>query len=204
MRIAALKQTSPGRITVCLDDGSEIRSTPGAVTELRLFAGRGLDEEGISALRRESERSLAREKALEYVSRRQMSGRELFKKLREKGFGEETADYCVSWVLERGLIDEESYAAAIVRHYSAKGCGAGRIRQELQRRGIPRELLDEALASRPGGTEKLDSFIAARLKNPDDRDEVRKLSAALYRRGFSSEEIRAALDRARAAYEYED
>ena len=119
-------------------------------------------------------------------------------------FGEETADYCVSWVLERGLIDEESYAAAIVRHYSAKGCGAGRIRQELQRRGIPRELLDEALASRSGGTEKLDGFIAARLKNPDDRDEVRKLSAALYRRGFSSEEIRAALDRARAAYEYED
>ena len=42
---------------------------------------------------------------------------------------------------------------------------------------------------------KIDKFIASRLKDPNDRDQRRKVSAALYRRGFSWEEIRSALRR---------
>jgi len=201
--ITALKQTSPEHVTVCLEDGGEIRSTLGVVTELRLFRGRDLDPEALEQLALQSGRARAREKALQYVSQRQMSARELGRKLREKGFDEETADYCVAWITERGLLNEESYAAAIVRHYAAKGYGAGRIRQELMRRGLERELWEEALAALPEDTAKLDRFIAQRLKDPDDRDAVRKLSAALFRRGFSSEEIRSALSRFETSVEFE-
>ena len=204
MRVVSLKQSSPERVTVCLDDGTEIRSTLAAVTELRLYTGRELDDTALGELRRESSRSLGREKALELVSQRLMSIKELLQKLKDKGFDEETANYCADWITERGLIDEERYAAAIVRHYAARGCGAGRVRQELMRRGIPRELSDEALESMPEGHDRLDRLIAAKLRDPDDRDAVRKLSASLYRRGFSGEEIREALERARAAFEYED
>ena len=204
MRVVSLKQSSLERVTVCLDDGTEIRSTLAAVTELRLYTGRELDDTALDELRRESSRSLGREKALELVSQRLMSIKELLQKLKDKGFDEETANYCADWITERGLIDEERYAAAIVRHYAAKGCGAGRVRQELMRRGIPRELSDEALASMPESHDRLDRLIAAKLRDPDDRDAVRKLSASLYRRGFSGEEIREALERVRAAFEYED
>ena len=203
MLITALKQTSPEHVTVCLEDGGEIRSTLGVVTELRLFRGRDLDPEALEQLALQSGRARAREKALQYVSQRQMSARELGRKLREKGFDEETADYCVAWITERGLLNEESYAAAIVRHYAAKGYGAGRIRQELMHRGLERELWEEALAALPEDTAKLDRFIAQRLKDPDDRDAVRKLSAALFRRGFSSEEIRSALSRFETSVEFE-
>ena len=203
MLITALKQTSPEHVTVCLEDGGEIRSTLGVVTELRLFRGRDLDPEALEQLALQSGRARAREKALQYVSQRQMSAGELGRKLREKGFDEETADYCVAWITERGLLNEESYAAAIVRHYAAKGYGAGRIRQELMRRGLERELWEEALAALPEDTAKLDRFIAQRLKEPDDRDAVRKLSAALFRRGFSSEEIRSALSRFETSVEFE-
>ena len=204
MVISSLRQTSPEHVTVCLSDGGEIRTTLGVVTELRLFAGRELDSEALNLLQRQSGRALAREKALQLVSQRQMSRKELSKKLREKGFDPETADYCVDWVTERGLINEESYAAAIVRHYAAKGYGESRVRQELIRRGVPRELWEDALSAMPEDTSKLDRFIASRLKDPGDRDEVRKLSASLFRRGYAAEEIRSALERARAAYEYED
>ncbi len=204
MRITSLKQSAPGRVAVVLDDGEEIKSTLSAVTELRLYAGLELDEAGMERLRRESRRALAREKALELVSQRQLSRRELKRKLRDRGFDEEAADYCTDWIAERGLIDEQAYAAAIVRHYAAKGYGESRLRQELGRRGIPRELAEEAMDARPDDGEKLDRLIAARLRDPDDRDEVRRLSAALYRRGFSGEEIRGALARARAAFEYEE
>ena len=45
MRITAIRQTAPGRLTVCLEDGTEIKSTLSAVTDLRLYSGRELDEE---------------------------------------------------------------------------------------------------------------------------------------------------------------
>ncbi len=203
MIISSIKRNSPGGLSVILEDGEEIKTTLGVVTDLRLFSGRDLDEAALEDLRLASRRALARDRALAIVSQRQMSRRELGGKLRDKGVDEETAAWCVDWITEHGFIDEESYAAAIARHYAAKGYGEGRVRQELMRRGIPRELFDDAFAAMPEGDEKLDRFIAARLRDPDDRDEVRKLSAALYRRGYSGEEIREALRRHKAEL-YED
>ena len=201
MTVTAIRQDSPDRLRVLLDDGEEIVSTPGAVAALRLFVGRPLDGAALEDFRTESERALAREKALMLVSRRQMSARELCEKLRQKGVGPETASWCADWLTERGLLDERGYAASVVRHYAAKGYGAGRVRAELVRRGIPRQLADEALSAMPDGDDRLDRLIAARLRDPDDREEVRKLSAALYRRGFSGEEIRGALRRVSADFE---
>ena len=201
MTVTAIRQDSPERLRVTLDGAEEIESTLSAVTALRLFVGRELDGETLEAFRTESRRALAREKALTMVSRRQMSARELRDKLRLKGVDPETAAYCADWLTERGLINEEAYAAAIVRHYAAKGCGAGRVRAELARRGISRELTDGALEAMPRVDEKLDRLIASRLRDPSDRDEVRRLSASLYRRGFSAEEIRSALRRYEADFE---
>ena len=203
MIISSIKRNSPGGLSVILEDGEEIKTTLGVVTDLRLFSGRDLDDSALEDLRLASRRALARDRALAIVSQRQMSRRELGGKLRDKGVDEETAAWCVDWITEHGFIDEEAYAAAIARHYAAKGYGEGRVRQELMRRGIPRELFDDAFAAMPEGDEKLDRFIAARLRDPDDRDEVRKLSAALYRRGYSGEEIREALRRHKAEL-YED
>lgn len=195
MLIKALKQTSPGRITVCLEDGTEIRSSLNVVTDLRLFSGKELDEEGIRALRSASGRSIARDRALEMISRRLMSKKELRDKLIQKGESAENADYCVSWLSENGFLSDESYAAAVARHYASKGYGAGRVRTELSRRGVQRELWDEALGAMPETDGKLDRLISAKLKDPSDREQVRKLGNSLYRRGYSWEEIRSALAR---------
>lgn len=193
MLIASIRQTSPGRLTVTMDDGTEIKSTLAAVTDMRLFSGKELDSSALEEFTLLSSRALARERALEYLSRRQFSRSELRKKLIEKGENEDVAEYCVNWLAENGLISDESYAAAVSRHYAAKGYGPGRIRTELSRRGISRELWEDAVDAAPRYDEKIQKFISARLKNPDDRDEVRKVTAALYRRGWSFEEIRQAL-----------
>lgn len=195
MLIGSIRQTSPGRLTVCLEDGTEIKSTLGVVTDMRLFNGRELDEETVGLLRKNSERALLREKALEYVSRRQMSHKELKDKLLQKGADEDAADYAVQWLSENGFINEEYYAGAIARHYTAKGYGQGRIRAELRRRGLGKELSEDAINELPEDTTKIDKFISSRLTDPDDRQQVQKISAALYRRGFSWDEIRSAMRR---------
>ncbi len=202
MRITDIHQTSPGLLTVILGDGTEVKSTLSVITDMRLYFGRELDTADIEELKTASIRALAREKALEYLSRRQMSCAELKKKLIDKGEDEDVADYCVQWLEEHSLIDDESYAAAVARHYSAKGYGAGRVRAELSRRGISRELWDGALDAMPESNDKIDRFITSRLKDPGDRDAVRKLSQALYRRGYQWDEIRHALERHKADADY--
>ena len=199
--VSAMRQTSPGRVTVTLCGGEEIKTTLNVVTDLRLYSGRELDEEELKELYRASRSALARNRAMELLSRRPMSEKELVDKLIRKGEDQETAADCARWLREKGFLDDESYAAAVARHYAAKGYGPGRVRAELSRRGVDRELWDGTIEAMPENTEKLDRFIAARLTDPEDREQIRKVSAALYRRGYSWEEIRSALGRFHAETE---
>ena len=199
--VSAMRQTSPGRVTVTLCGGEEIKTTLNVVTDLRLYAGRELDGEELKELRAASRSALARNRAMELLSRRPMSEKELIDKLIRKGEDEETAADCARWLRENGFLNDESYAAAVARHYAAKGYGPGRVRAELSRRGVDRELWDDTIEAMPENSEKMDRFIAARLTDPEDRDQVRKVSAALYRRGYSWEEIRSALRRFNAETE---
>ena len=199
--VSAMRQTSPGRVTVTLCGGEEIKTTLNVVTDLRLYSGRELDGEELKALRRASRSALARNRAMELLSRRPMSEKELVDKLIRKGEDEETARDCARWLREEGFLNDESYAAAVARHYAAKGYGPGRVKAELSRRGVDRELWDGTIEAMPENSEKMDRFIAARLTDPEDRDQVRKVSAALYRRGYSWEEIRSALRRFNAETE---
>ena len=195
MVVTAIKQSSPGRFVVEFDGGETLRSTLEAVTDARLYVGMELDEEAFEALKRSTSKALDRQKALEMLSRRPYSRRELKDKLLRRGTDEQSVEDCIAWLDEHGFLDDGEYAGAVARHYTAKGYGAGRVKSELRRRGIERELADETLEALPENTEKIDAYIARRLNDPKDRDSVRKIGAALFRRGYSWEEIRAALRR---------
>ena len=201
MVISAIRQTSPGRLTVCFEDGEDIKSTLGVVTDMRLYSGRELSGGETDELRLASHRALTREKALELLSRRPMSRKELVTKLLRRGEDEDTAQYCADWLCENGFMDDESYSAAVARHYAAKGYGEGRVRAELSRRGVSRELWEDAVSAMPESDGKLDKFIASRLTDPEDREQVRKVTQALYRRGYSWDDIRAAMNRYNAELE---
>lgn len=88
----------------------------------------------------------------------------------------------------------------LVRHYSAQGCGPARIRDELYRRGVPRELWDEALGNSPRRAG--DARVRHRVENagkPLNEKDYKRLSDALLRRGFSWGEVKTALRTAGAA-----
>lgn len=201
--IKSLRQTSPERISLELSTGEEIKATVGLAAELRLYAGKVLEEQELEALRSSAAQALCKNHGMELLSYRPMSAKELRDKLVQKGETAENAEAATDWLQSRGFLDDERYAGMVVRHYAGKGYGAGRIRQELQRRGVTRELWEEALKELPEQEDKLDKFLVSRLKDTGDRAQVQKVSAALLRRGYSWEEIRAALARFRADWEDE-
>lgn len=191
-----LKQTGPERFLARFDNGEELRTTLAVVTELSLYSGRTLTEVELSAVRDVSARSRCRQRALRIIGARAMSVKELTDWLKEKGESPENAEDAAQWLLDMRLLDDAQYAAMCVRHYAAKGYGAGRIRSELYRRGIPRELWDDALQELPEQDAQIDTLLRRRLRSDTpDRDELRRASDYLYRRGFGRDEIRAAIAR---------
>ena len=89
-----------------------------------------------------------------------------------------------------GLVDDREYASTVVRHYSRKGYGPAKIRDELYRRGVPREFWDEAMEERDQGDDKLRALVEKKLRGAaPTREELKKVSAYLARRGFGWEEI---------------
>ena len=195
MILCSLKQKGSERVTLILENGEELMSTLGVVTELRLFAGKDLNEAELKLLRDKTALAKARDHALLLLSQRMHSQKELRDKLILKGENAEAADAAIDWLTDHGYLDDERFAKSVVRHYSQKGYGTQRIRSELSRRGISRDLWEEALEEITETDGQIDAFLQKRLKDRNDRKEVQKLSAALLRRGYSWEEIRAAFQR---------
>ena len=188
MQITHLHQTSSEHVTVTLSTGEEIASTLGVVAELMLYNGKEISDESYALLLEHSARALGVEKALNLL-------KELRYKLVRKGMAEDTAEAVIEKLKELRVLDDAEYAASVVRHYSAKGYGKGRIRAELAHRGVDREYWDEVLEDAPPADNAVDRFLEKKLDDPFDRDQVRKVSAALARRGFSWDEIRAGIER---------
>ena len=146
-----------------------------------------------------------RKKALALLDRRDYGSEELCAKLVEKGAEPDEARAAVRYMVRVGFIDDERYAAMVVRHYAAKGYGVGRVREELRRRKLDRELWDAALAELPEPDETVDALLRAKLRGKAaDRDTIRKAGAALVRRGFTWEAVKAATDRYLAEMEFEE
>ena len=194
MRIETIKpsQRKKGRILVILEDETILRVTADVV--LRFGLGKGMDIDDDT--RQEVERAAsARASAARMVGRRALSREELQRKLIQKGASEEDASDAADWLEDIGAIDDAGYAAMLARHYGERGYGPGRVREELRRRGIDRELWEDALAELPEPEEAIAAFLQRKAGDLSDRREVKRLTDALLRRGFQWGDICNALRR---------
>jgi len=184
------------RVLVYLTGGRLLRITPEELLRFDLRPGMDLAEDVLEELNRAVARSLTRQQAAEMAGRRMLSQKELSDRLVKKGTDPQEAQETARWLADLGAVDDAAYAGVIVLHYAAMGYGPGRVRQELQHRGVPRELWDDALARMADPEEAIDRFLTAKLRGKTpDRATLQRLSAALQRRGFSWQDIRPALAR---------
>lgn len=172
--------------------------------DFSLHAGLELDDAAADRLLAAARKGRLREKALALLTARPMSRRELIDRLtacprdREKPplADEVQAAETADWLERLGLLNDAEYARTVVRHYSAKGYGPYKIRDELYRRGVARELWEDALAETADPCAAIDAFLRQKLKGaPTDRRELKKASDALARRGYHWSDISEGLRR---------
>ena len=198
MRLEKIEALTEDKLLLHLEDGSSLRCGPQELLDFGLRSGMELPEEKLDELREACAYWAVRRKAAALAAERAMSAGELRRKLREKGTSPELADRAVSRLLELGVLDERAYAAMVAKHYAARGYGRRRVEQELCRRELPRETWEEALAALPDSADALDGLVRRKLAEGEaDKASLSKLTGSLLRRGYSWEEVRAAIARNR-------
>lgn len=196
MRIKKIEKSKQkqGRVLVHLEGGDLLRITEDELLHFDLYTGLDISPETVVELQKCAARSETRLRAVNMISARALSKRELQKRLRDKGAEDADAEAAADWLEDIGALDDLAYAKTVVRHYSDSGYGEAKLRDELHRRGVPREHWDEALSAAPDPAEAIARVIATKTKGKAlDERERKKLSDLLLRRGFAWRDVKAAL-----------
>jgi regulatory protein len=135
------------------------------------------------------ERALAH--CYRHLGQREHSAAELRGRLVRAGIEPGIIDEALAIVAEEGYLDDARYARLLVEdRRTVDGWGAERIRERLQRAGIERELIDQALSDSDHASElaAATTLLQRRWPRPpaDDRERQRAFGQ-LIRMGFESE-----------------
>ena len=146
------------------------------------------------------------EMALAYVARYATSGAKLAaylqRKIRERGFDEESGDPGIDALVERyrglGYVDDAGYARARAGDLSRRGYGPRRVEQALRAAGIAEDIREDSSASEAEARQAALVFVRRRRFGPFgdavDPKTREKHVAAMIRAGHSFDAARALLD----------
>lgn len=138
-----------------------------------------------------------REAALRLLARREHSRLELSWKLEARALPRELIELALDRLERERLLSDERFTEVYMRSRSERGYGPLRIRAELQERGIAESLIDAALAGAETDWRAQARAVCQRhfgTNAPRSWNERAKRGRYLMQRGFSSEQIRYAMD----------
>lgn len=141
----------------------------------------------------------AKRVASKFINTRMRSEKEVREKLRGFEFGGEVADEVIASLKENKLIDDTGFAASFIHDkLLSKPHSAGRLEQDLRKKGIAKDVIQRVLAEASiGESEEERAMQAAEKKwqqitrrEDDPKKQKQKLTAFLASRGFKYETIK--------------
>lgn len=148
------------------------------------------------------EEKKAKECALRFLTYRQRSSKELFDKLKLKGYRDTVIERVLQHLKELGLIDDKAFAYSWAREYtSRKGVGRELLSYQLRQKGIATEIITEVCES--VFAEKSEESLALtvahnKLKSFQNLTPLvssRRLYSHLRRKGFSTDVISTVMEK---------
>lgn len=187
-----------GRLNI-FADGEFMFSLDAAVWySCKIRDGDEIDEETLLALKEEAVNRHALSSALNILTRRAHSEKELRFKLKQK-YSESAVDYAIEKAAEMGFVDDADFAARYAEELSSqKRFAPSRIIAELIAKGIDRETAANTVDDLETDTEA-DLAYLLDYKYADfaqDEKHTRRAVTGLQRLGYSFSGIKAAMKKA--------
>lgn len=183
-----------GRYNVFVDGKYSFSLDEVQLAALTIKKGDELDEQQLDQLKSESSFGKNYIRALDLVSRRPRSQREIRDYAFRKQWTKANTDRVIDRLLERGYLDDAKFAEIFVRsRANLRNYSTRRMKLELQKKGISSDIIDQVLSESDDFDENvaLKNLIAKKQNRYDDEQ---KLIAYLARQGFNYDSIRMALN----------
>lgn len=170
------------------------------IRDLGLHVGQRITEEELQRIVHAELVSKAREKALKLLEYRARSRAEIARRLIRAGFAEDVVEETLERLEGLGFVNDEEFSRTWVNHrLGGKPMGRARIRWELRQKGVPNDVVEEALSAVDADTEHQSAMDAARRRwekdnDPDERSKRRRLASYLRRQGFGWDTITEVLN----------
>lgn len=191
MKITKIEpQKNTDRVNIYIND----KFAFGLFEEIRFKFGLKVDDEieqeFIDNVLNSEEQKHAIDYALNYISYRQRSKKEVYNALRKKGLEENYIEYAIDYLTERSYLDDSSFADSFIRDKrNLNKYGSRRIEYELSAKGVSRETIHELLNYDTDEEYNMAMELASKKimsYSSDDRNSVyRKLGGFLQRKGYN-------------------
>lgn len=185
-------------VCVLFDGGERLYIHEKILAEYHLKVGTNVPAEAAEEIAAANDYRRARERALYLLDVRDYSFVELYRKL-EKNYPEDICIRVCKNMAELRLINDRRYAESLARQlFEIKRVGMFKAKQELKRRGLSDNIIEEAVAPYEGEEEsfsRLEELVERKYERYlTDEKGVKKVKNALLRQGYRYDEINAVLD----------
>lgn len=143
----------------------------------------------------------AKLRCMNLLQERAYTRKQLQDKLKQARYSDEVIEQALSYVESFGYVNDAAYARSYVEDYLERK-SIRRISDELARKGIAREIIEEAVAfveERDGVSDEeamIRELLEKKKYNSETADykEKNRIQAFLFRKGFSPDKIRKAMN----------
>lgn len=203
------QKKNPRRRSVFIDGKFAFGVDEEVASKLGLKKGEGLTEQKIKQILAQKDENEAKNTALRLLSFRRRTEKEVKDKLQKKGFDEKTIKKTIEKLKEYDLINDLEFSTAWVNdRLLHRPRGKNLLRQELFRKGIKKEIMDQVIQELCQNEDKsaleLLEKTKKRYKNLEPQVAKRRMYGLLLRRGFSYETAKNALRLLNSYSTYED
>lgn len=184
---------TPGRYNVFVDGAYTFSLDEVQLANLGLKKGQEIDEAELDKLKSESGFGKNYIRALDLISRRLRSDREIRDYAFRKQWTKENTERVIERLRVHGYLNDQRFAEAFVRsRANLRNYSKRRMMLELRKKGISSTIIEQVLAD----SDEFDELSALQnliAKKRSHYDNEQKLIAYLARQGFSYDQIRTAL-----------
>lgn len=185
-----IQKNNKSRANVYIDGQFAMGLQMLTVMKLGLKIGKEISPEQLARACFDSEKTVAFEKAMDYLARGYKTQKQMRDYLVKKGFERAVVDCVIDKLNDYGYINDSHYAQLYVQQ-NVKNKGDVRLRQELRQRGISSELVESSVCTDSEVALQNARTLAQKyLKNkPIDSKTIQKLHRYLLGRGYGYDTV---------------
>lgn len=194
------------RVSVFVDDEFAFSLSDELVILNKLAVGKDVNLLPLKELAEEDAFSRALSASYDLLGRSEKTEKQLREYLAKKEYDETTVGRVTDRLKELGYLDDRAYAERFAE--TCSGMGKRAIRYKLVSRGVPRDVIEDVLATVPEETFREDALLLARRQQARVaalplKEQKRKLSDFLARRGYDWDTVSGTIERLYAGEEEE-